>query len=109
MSVLLADMTITWNVEVWGAVGNSAKKAAFSHSTFQGMLLSKEDLQKTRPDFVPKLNARGEARRSVLELCDGRKPLEEVEREVCRRHPKLFRSSAEAAKFVAEVITSYTS
>jgi hypothetical protein len=31
-----------------------------------------------------------------------------VEQEVFRRHPKLFRSSQEAATFVAEVVTRYS-
>ncbi len=50
----------------------------------------------------------GDARLSVLTLCDGQRPLAEVEQEVFRRHPKLFRSSQEAATFVAEVVTRYS-
>ena len=50
---------------------------------------------------------RGEARRTVLELCDGRRSVAEIEREVLRRHPTLFASGGVAAEFVAEVVTRY--
>jgi hypothetical protein len=85
-----------------------AARARFVHSTFQGMLLCEEDLAREQPGFVPKLTPRGEARRSILELCDGRNSLSEVEREVYRRHPQLFSSLAQAAAFVTEVVTRYS-
>ncbi len=113
MSILPADLLVTWNVEVWGTSKDKrsqtrrVRKFRETHSTFQGMLLSQEDMRKTNPDFIPKLTIWGEARRSVLDLCDGRRPLAEVERELYRRHSKLFRSSAEAATFVAEVVAPY--
>src|SRR5206468_2971544 len=99
----------TWNVEVWSAsdlqqgLDRSACKGSFTHSTWKGMLISKEELQRTRPNFVPTLTARGAARLSVLSLCDGRRTLAEIEEEVYRRHPRLFPSRSQAAAFVAEV------
>ncbi len=107
MNILPTDMMITWNVTVLGATGDM-HKASFSHSTLQGMLLSKEALQKTRPDFVPTLTPRGEARRTVLELCNGKSTLAEIERETYRRHATLFRSLDEAEKFVTDVTTRNT-
>jgi hypothetical protein len=71
------------------------------------MLLCKEDLERTDLRFVPQLSPWGEARRSILELCDGRRPLSEIELEIHRRHPALFRSFADAAAFVTEVVTRY--
>jgi hypothetical protein len=71
------------------------------------MLLCREDLTRTHPRFVPRLSGWGQARRSVLELCDGQRPLEEIEREVHHRHPGLFRSFGEVAGFVTEVVTRY--
>jgi hypothetical protein len=71
------------------------------------MLLCKEDLERTDLQFVPRLSPWGEARRSVLELCDGRRALAEIEREVQHRHAALFQSLAEAAAFVTEVVTRY--
>lgn len=110
MNLLPADSLVTWTVELRGG-GTPGRpdgiKASESHSTFQGMLLSQEDLRKTGPSFLPKLTVWGEARLSVLQLCDGRKPLAEVEKEVYRRHARLFRSPAEASKFVAEVVSPY--
>jgi len=72
------------------------------------MLLEPERLHRTRPDYVPNLTSRGKARLSVLELCDGRRPLDAIERDVYDRHPALFRDRAEAAVFVAEVVAGYS-
>jgi hypothetical protein len=72
------------------------------------MLLNQEDFERTRPDFRPKLTRRGEGRRTVVNLCDGLRALAEVEEEVWRRHPELFRNREEAAAFVAEVVTRYS-
>jgi hypothetical protein len=105
MHILPDDVLVRWKVEVWGDA--ETRKARFSHSTLQGMLICKEDLQRTQPHFIPKLSPWGEARRSILELCDGQKALSEIEQEVYHRHPGLFRSPGQAAAFVAEVITRY--
>jgi hypothetical protein len=80
----------------------------FSHSTLLGMLLSQEDVDKTQPSSIPKLTSWGEARRSILELIDGQRPLGEIEAEMLRRHPDLFPSLKQAAVYVAEVVTRYT-
>ncbi|MBI2818958.1 MAG: 50S ribosomal protein L11 methyltransferase [Acidobacteria bacterium] len=114
MHVMPSDLMLTWNVEVRehhpGAPGPSSNglKGRFSHSTMHGMLLCSEDLKKTRPEFVPQLSLWGEARRSILELCDGHRPLAEIEQEILRRHANLFPSLKEAAAFVAEVVTAYS-
>jgi Ribosomal protein L11 methyltransferase (PrmA) len=114
MHIVPAEQLVTWKVDVWGDAANGqgqepgTRKARFTHSTFQGMLLCKEDLQRTQPHFTPKLSPRGEARLSVLILCDGQRPLSAIEQEVYRSHPELFRSLGQAAVFVAEVITRYS-
>ncbi len=108
LRILPAETIVSWTIAVQdGGDRPGRTKARFAHSTLQGMLLCKEDLERTDPRFVPKLSPRGEARRSVLELCDGRRALDEIEREVHRRHADIFRSPAEAAAFVAEVVTRY--
>jgi hypothetical protein len=43
----------------------------------------------------------------VLESCDGRRTLDEIERDVHEHYPDLFASRAQAATFVAEVVTRY--
>lgn len=114
MHIIPTELVVTWIVEVWrqepGApsTGSNGPKARFTHSTLRGMLLCKEDLERTQPAFVPQLTPWGEARRSILELCNGLRPLAEIEQEVYRRHPGLFPSPDEGAAFVAEVITRYT-
>ena len=114
MHIVPTESMVTWAVEIWNEKNGDQSdkgrvwKASFKHSTFRGLLLSEEDLQHTQPSSVPQLTPWGDARLSVLTLCDGRRPLAEVEQEVLRRHPKLFRSSQEAATFVAEVVTRYS-
>jgi len=111
LRILPAGGIVSWTVDVRagrdGHGPDPTSKGRFAHSTFQGMLICKEDLERTDPRFVPRLSPWGEARRSVLELCDGRQALGEIEREVQRRHPALFQSLAEAAAFVTEVVTRY--
>jgi hypothetical protein len=106
-----ADVVVGWTVEVQTSSAGGLSRtcqARFTHSTLQGMLLCREDLARTDPRFVPRLTAWGQARRSVLELCDGRRRLGEIEQEVQRRHPDLFRSVGEVGGFVTEVVTRYT-
>ena len=111
LRILPAAGVVSWTVDVReGRAGRGpapTSKGRFAHSTFQGMLLCKEDLARTDLQFVPRLSPWGEARRSVLELCDGRRALGDIEREVYRRHPAIFQSPAEAAAFVTEVVTRY--
>ena len=104
MSFRAADLLVNWHVEIWSG---GVPRATFRHSTFRGMLISREDLGRMRPDFQPTLTDRGQARLTVLELCDGRRPLTEIEQEMMRRHPRLFATLGAAAAFVAEVVTRY--
>jgi len=111
MHIRSTEFIFGWAVNVWQDSPNSTKrvnKGSFRHSTFNGMLLSKESLDRSRPQSIPKLSPAGEARRTILELCDGKTLLAEIEAEVYRRHPNLFRSYDRAAAFVAEVTTRYS-
>jgi hypothetical protein len=103
--VIPGALVVTWHVQVHRG---AASIATFRHSTMNGMLFAREDLTRMHPRFIPTLTPRGEARRSVLELCDGTRPLEEVERAVFARHGDLFVSPADAQMFVSEVVTGYT-
>ncbi len=76
-------------------------------STLEGMLMSGEDLRRTRPAGTPTLTEAGRARQSVLDLCDGARPLAEIERAVFDRHRNLFPRPEDAAEFVAEVLVYY--
>jgi hypothetical protein len=71
------------------------------------MLICQEDMVRMRPDFVPVMSPWGKARQTVLQLCDGRRMLQEIEEGVLRGHPDLFPGRAEAAAFTAEVVTRY--
>ncbi len=99
------DPMVTWRVEIGPS---AAPRARFTHSTWRGMLVDRDLVERTNPMHVPHLTARGRARLSVLELADGRRTVAEIEREVRRRHADLFRTDGEAATFVAEVLTRYS-
>jgi SAM-dependent methyltransferase len=108
MQIRPADVVVTWTAEL-SRKGNSGRPVgSFTHSTLMGMLITAEDLKRTRPDFVPSLNPWGLARRTVVELVDGKSTLSEIETELQRRHPELFSTRGESAAFVAEVVTRYS-
>ena len=102
MRIRPSDLMVHWVVSVRGG------EHRFSHSTLAGMLLTREDLQRTNPHSIPRLTARGEARKTVLTLCDGARNLDCIEREVYGRHRNLFRDYTDAQLFVAEVVTRYS-
>jgi protein arginine N-methyltransferase 1 len=106
ITVRPADSIVNWNIDIVDARSGDAK-AKFRHSTWKGMLLPPEDISRTQPGFRPKLIPRGEARRAVVNLCDGVRTVSEIEEELLRLHPNLFRTRDEAAVFVAEVVTRY--
>lgn len=107
MHIMPDDLIVSWTVELVRRDA-SAPPCRFQHSTLRGMLLEPEQFRRTRPDYVPRLSARGLARLSVLELCDGRRPLADIECEVYDRHAAIFCDRVEAAAFVAEVVTGYS-
>lgn len=107
MSMLAPDAMVNWRVTLQRRNGPDAPAYTSSHSTFRGMLVSAEDLARTRPESRPSLTPAGEARRTVLDLCDGERTLRDVEGEVYARHTDLFASRNDAAVFVAEVVTRY--
>lgn len=96
---------LRWRVEIASADGRT--RHVTDASTFHGMLVSRDDLRRTRPDFVPLLTAAGRARKTILDLCDGSRPVADIEAEVERRHASLFETRAAVSVFVAEVLTRY--
>lgn len=105
MGVIAAQTMLSWAVTVSNSKGE--EKARFVHSTLNGMLLVPEDLAKTRPDFVPRLTDWGEARRSTVNLIDGKRTVAEIEKELFRLHGDLFPSLAQASEYVTEVLIPY--
>ncbi len=99
------EVIVGWTAEVRTRAG----AARMRHSTLGGMLLTREDLKAQHPASRPRLTPRGLARRTLLELCDGDRSIADIERELQRRHPDLFPTSAGAQAFVAEVVAGYGS
>jgi predicted RNA methylase len=99
------EAVVDWRITVYS--GTDGRMLGSDHrSTFGGMLLSREDLDMTAPQRVPVLTPAGLARRTVMELCDGRS-IAAIEQGVRDRHPELLPTSAAASAFVAEVLKVY--
>jgi precorrin-6B methylase 2 len=107
LQALPEDSVLVWQAEVFSPNAPDRPRARFAHSTWRGMLIDRDDLERTRPAHRPQLTPRGRARLSVLELADGQRTVGEIEAEVRRRHADLFQTEGEAATFVAEVLTRY--
>jgi hypothetical protein len=108
LHILPVQIAVTWTVEVQKKDATEQHPRRYTHSTLNGMLISREDLRRTHPTFVPTLTPWGAARLTVLTLCDGRRPLAEIEQELLNRHTDLFPSLSSAATFVAEVVSGYS-
>lgn len=104
LRVLAPLSVVEWRVTVTPAEGRGWMERG---STFRGLLMSREDLDHSRPDWKPVLTSLGEARRTVLELCDGGCALQEIERQILMRHQDVVSTPEAAAVFVAEVVTRY--
>ena len=81
-----------------------AQSRLFRHSTWQGSIITPEDLMRARPDRVPLVNAEGQARSVVLSYCDGTRTVREVEQAVLTNHPGLFPTPREISNFVYQVL-----
>jgi len=97
------DGVIGWNVEL------PDRDMRFSHSTFNGLLLDENSLERGRPDRLALLNERGRARQLVLSYCDGQRTVDEVTEKVIRDHPDLFPSRSATTWFVKSVLRWNTS
>jgi protein arginine N-methyltransferase 1 len=92
------DHVIAWQVDI------PARDRKFSHSTWQGKLLPPEEIARHDPAHVPQPSRTGLARARVLDYCDGRRTVREIEQTVLREHPDLLPSAEEIARFVAQVL-----
>jgi len=108
------ESVLRWVVERWASGGalqsgdEGGRLDRFDQSTFRAMLISPDDVRRTRPSFVPRLTERGRARRLVLELADGRSTVADIEQALFTRHPDLFADASDAGRFVSEVVTRYS-
>lgn len=105
LAILFTQTLVSWRIAVHPASGAPMQKS--SGSTFAGMLISSEDVSRTRADATPSLSRAGEARRLTLDLVDGEHTVAEIEHAVRRSFPDLFAESESAIAFVAEVLSRY--
>ncbi len=101
ISITLDDDLVTWTLV------DPSNGRVFRHSTFKGLLLPEEDLLRSRPDFIPRLNSDGVRRHAVLSLCDGSRSRQEIIRTLVAAYPKIFPTVTEASVVVAQVFNNY--
>ena len=105
MRILPADTMYAWEVRV---APPSGPAVTFRHTTLRGMLLAREDLERTNPAHSSGADARGRCAAGCSPPV--RQPSHARARSNAassRRIADLFASPAEAAMFVAEVVTRY--
>jgi len=88
------DGMLSWSIEA----PSSGRR--FAHSTWKSLPLTRERIMRFQPDRVPRLSRSGQARKIVMEYCDGRRTGREIEQAVLRDHPHLFPSRGEISRFV---------
>jgi protein arginine N-methyltransferase 1 len=104
LAIRPVDFVVSWSVR---CRRGDAELASARQSTLRGMLLEREDLTAAAERSRPLLNKWAAARASIIELCDGRRELGEIERLVFERHAALFANAMQAKIFVAEVVGRY--
>lgn len=98
-----AGTYLTWEIRIDGQEISTASR----HSTLEGTPISKDSLERQRPEHRPTLSSRGAAARTVLNLANRHEPLETIERDTCERYPNLFRGRRDAAAFVSRVLREF--
>jgi hypothetical protein len=92
---------LTWKVKIVDRSGH--EKARSTRSSLRGMLMTADAIARTHPEYQPRLTPWGQARRTVIDACNGRHSLAQIECLVFERHRNLFDSVERAAQFVAKV------
>ena len=95
---LPATEIIRWQVEIFDGKTEICK-GKFNQNSWKGMLLSREDLHKTLPIAKPELSPTGQARLTVLSLCDGKNTLSEIQNQIYQRHANLFHTPGRRCQF----------
>jgi len=92
--------TMFWE---WGT-GIYRNGTAVSLFDQSDLYISKSDLLVGRMDFKPVLTAKGEIFRRVLQLCDGKKSMEEISRLIWKEYPDNYGNIGEAFQEVIGIL-----
>ena len=88
------DDLIAWTVEA----PRSGRR--FKHSNWKSLVMAKDEIARSQPDRIPKLNRTGLARKTVMGYCDGKHTSSEIQQAVLRDHPGMLPSREAISKFV---------
>lgn len=101
LTVRPSDGVIAWRVE-------TSRHQGSWQSTWHGEILSPGDFLRADPRHMPRLNQEGAAALTVLQLCDGTRSREQLEREATAKLSDQFPSADAARKFVQGVLKRHS-
>ena len=84
------DYVWRWTTSIEPASGSSASAIHFDQSQLAGAVLSPKQLRKISANYIPQLSEEGLLRLRVLEMMDGKLPLEEIARRLAKEFPLRF-------------------
>ncbi len=97
-----------WSTVVREATDPARVKARFRQSTFLGTVFVGGAIDAVRDAHIPTLNEDGAVERTLLDLMDGTRNLEQLAAELRARFPDRFRSTREARRLVDEASMRFT-
>ncbi len=95
------DYVWSWNTRFFRSHG--ATLAQFHQSQFKAAIFSKQKLQKSASDYVPRLSTEGILNRRALELMDGQLTLEQISKRLFQDFPGQFKRWQQALAFVTQL------
>ena len=90
---------VSWN---WRIKQNGA---TCEDSDFQGSPLSKEELLKNSPRYMPRLSHKGRVELFLMGMIRRRKTIQQMEKGIRSRYPNLFHDQRATSAFVQEVVS----
>lgn len=83
-------------------------KSKFSQGSFFSSPVTRSDLQRRRPDYVPELDLKGQMELFSLNLVDGKMSSAEIAHKLLEQYPDSFRGSKDALTFVTKLLEKRT-
>lgn len=102
------DYVWSWNTDITTETDPARPLTSFRQNTFQGSLLSPEQLRRRAQAFVPTLNQDGHIDRIILQQMTKRVPLNQIALNVAAQFPHLFPAPQKALDRVADLSAKYS-
>jgi len=97
------DYVWRWDSEFFNGDDPGTPKASFKQSTFFGVPLSPQQMQKQAASYKPALDQRGQARSFILQMMTGENSLAEIAARLAERFPQRYADLQDALNEVTAV------